>query len=175
MKPFNVISLQLLKTYPSPLRFQGSVLISFIALDVYQLFMIILSALASSLVSVLGGIPYSNTLYGRDSYGQLIKFDSKDISYTLLSDSMFQDVKSKDNFVEAKSYNRTKLLQIDKLKDEFVINGKKYGSKCFEYFQKRRRGYNKLLDLESARYVKHQRLARSSQAIQQLYKYLPLL
>ena len=96
--------------------------------------MIILSALASSLVSVLGGIPYSNTLYGRDSYGQLIKFDSTDISYTLLSDSMFQDVKSKDNFVEAKSYNRTKLLQIDKLKDEFVIDGKKYGSKCFEYF-----------------------------------------
>ena len=83
--------------------------------------------MASSIVSVLGGHPYSNTLYGRDTRGQLVKFNTLDTSYTLISNSMLDAVKSKAGFVAAKSYNRTMLLNTN-LTSEFVVHGKNYGS-----------------------------------------------
>ena len=86
------------------------------------------SAIASSIVSLLGGHQYSNTLYGRDARGQLVKFNTRDTSYTLMSDSMFDSVKSKAGFVAAKSYNRSMVLNTN-LTGEFVVQGKTFGSK----------------------------------------------
>ena len=48
----------------------------------------------SSMVSVLGGHLYSNTIYGKDSRGQVIKFNTRDTSFTLLSKSVFDGITS---------------------------------------------------------------------------------
>ena len=85
--------------------------------------------MASSLVYLLGGNPYSNTLYGKDAQGQLIMFRTQEMSYTILSNKMLDKEKNlREGFVAARSYNRSDLLT-GSLKGEFVILGKSYASK----------------------------------------------
>ena len=80
------------------------------------------------MVSILGGNQYSNILYGTDARGRFLLLNTKDEYYTLLSSKMFGDIKAKDGFVQAKSYNRTQLLG-GTLNQEFRIHNENYSSK----------------------------------------------
>ena len=79
------------------------------------------------MVSILGGNRYSNVLYGRDAKGQLIMLNTKKEYYTLMSNKLLNGIKLKDGFVNAKSYNRTKLLY-ETSNNEFRIRNDYYSS-----------------------------------------------
>ena len=81
----------------------------------------------SQMVEVIGGNQYSNILYGKDSRGSLIKYQTENMTYTLLSKNTMEQTRAAPGFVAAKSYNRTDLFQLSgMLNKEFHANNESF-------------------------------------------------
>ena len=100
----------------------------------HHMLTVAVSKIPARIVALLGGDPYSNTLYGHNAKGQVMKLSPKDKgAYTLLSAAAFDKVMTKTHFVRSKSYNRTQLFYKN-MTDEFVVDGRSYGITYYGLF-----------------------------------------
>ena len=115
---------------------------------------VVVTPITVGMVAVLGGDPYSNTIYGHNTQGQVMQFSAKDKSYSLLSASSFESVKGSSGFVRSKSYKRSELWAKN-LTGEFVVNGKSYGMTYYGIYDEKAYAHIVLWLPEKVRFLIH--------------------